>query len=160
MKTALILGAGAIAVYVVWKFGTAAAGPPLTAASAPLAPGNTPYPASPALTNIPNATANALLLNTQLSSKLAAGIISSTTPVASSSNADQSIALRNAGYVIVDGQAYPPGPNAAAYNSRSGAATTSLTAIATDAGASITGGLIAAPAAVNRATAAVTGFFS
>lgn len=104
MKTALILGGAAIAIYVVWKFGTAAAGPPLAASSAPLGSGNTPFPAAPP---------DVLQVSASVQNLLSQGIIASATPYdpgpIDSATKTRYTAL---GYVVTYGAAYLPGPNA------------------------------------------------
>jgi hypothetical protein len=110
MKTALIIGGAAIAIYVVWKFGTAAAGPSLSATSAPLGPGNAPFPGGPPPP--PNdPLGGILLLESRLSAALAAGTISSGTAVATGLNGAAQHQYLQAGYVIINGNAYPAGPN-------------------------------------------------
>lgn len=121
MKTALIIGGAAIAVYAVWKYGIASAAAPLAATSQPIYPTNTPYPAAPPTTAPSPLTA----VSTAISSLFAKGIIASVTPIGPVT-ADNRASFTAHGAVITGGNAYAPGPNAP---SAAPAPVTSLTAV-------------------------------
>lgn len=114
MKQALIIGGAAIAIYVVWKFGTAAAGPSLATGSAPIGSGSNPFPAVPPSPFIAGTSASLAL-----QSLLARGIIASVTPIDPGPLTAATTARYKAlGYQVTLGAAYAPGPNAPAPGTR------------------------------------------
>lgn len=143
MKTALIIGAAAIAVYAVWRFGAANSPAVSAGTGGSLAAGNAPYPASPPPP--PFVTAPAAI-----QAALSKGWILSATPLASNLSAAQQKVFRDHGAVLIQGSAFTAGPN---YPGK--ATGPSQTAAGTAAGSSFTaagsgvaavsGGLISAP---------------
>lgn len=102
MKTALIIGGAAVAIYLAWQLAGQTAAASLSTTSQPLYPTNVPFPAAPATAPDPTQ------ISASTSAAFAAGTISSTTPVATGLSIAQRIAAQQAGLVTIGSNAYTP----------------------------------------------------
>lgn len=140
MKTALIIGAGAVGLYLFWSFAVNAA----SASAAVAAAGTTGLTPLGQFSAVPQAPAG----NTTqtVAYALSNGIIASSAPVPGvMAGTAAAAAYRASGYVVIGTGVYPPGPNAAAaVSSSNGAAVPGTVAGAPPASDAIGPGLVPA----------------